>query len=48
MSDESDLLLFPRKWINSHLFQEVVDEQVGEECETNQDGKEEEGLKMAR
>ena len=48
MSDETDLLLFPRKWINSHLFQKVVDEQVGEECETNQDGKEEEGLKMAR
>ena len=44
MSDETDLLLFPRKWINSHLFQKVVDEQVGEERETNQDGKEEEGF----
>ena len=44
MSDETDLLLFPRKWINSHLFQKVVDEQVGEERETNQYGKEEESF----
>ena len=29
---------------NSHLFQKVVDEQVGEERETIQDGKEEESF----